>query len=430
MAKMRGFLHSKPKIDDAEWELAQSRTAERLAGLFSDAALDGLEEPEPPAVERPPIVVSPPEAVEAEATTLESEVPAANAEVAVVEPVGVMAQAGEHFDENGWQLPSPPADAKPAGLPRPVKRAATKAAATVPAATKPARPRAKTAAPASKVVGKPALSPPSARASRATTARSRRKAVARAIPAAIAHCPYCAVVLAPAPTASRRCERCRQRIMVKRVDGQPVYLTEGAVAVFEAENRRAASAARLGRERARWLALAAAVDAPERRQAQLTSARLSEETVAASKALYLSSVDRAFRAARKTKDWDLAARYRRDQATALYRAAGSPKPPAPDIVVLYRDGVAAELRGIAEISRDAELVAAACCEACRGDDHKIFRISTELRQPRLPHAGCPRGLCRCHWDLAARDRTTMRRYLRRRPAGENRPSADEVPTPA
>ena len=70
-------------------------------------------------------------------------------------------------------------------------------------------------------------------------------------------------------------------------------------------------------------------------------------------------------------------------------------------MALYREGVAAELRGIAEISRDAELVAASCCDACRADHHRIFRISTELRQPRLPHADCPRGLCRCHWDLAA-----------------------------
>ncbi len=49
MAKMRGFLNSKPKVDDAEWELAQSRTIERLAGLFNDEA----EEPPQAAPEAP-----------------------------------------------------------------------------------------------------------------------------------------------------------------------------------------------------------------------------------------------------------------------------------------------------------------------------------------------------------------------------------------
>jgi hypothetical protein len=219
--------------------------------------------------------------------------------------------------------------------------------------------------------------------------------------------------------------------MVKRVDGRSVYLTEAAVAVFDAERKRIASGARLGRERARWLGLAASAHAPDRRHAQLSAARLSEDNVAASKALYFSAVDRAFRAARRAKDWDTAARLRRDQAAALFRAAGgSSKPPAPEVVALYREGVAAELRGIAELSRDAELVAASCCDACRADDHRIFKISTELRQPRLPHAACPRGLCRCHWDLAARDRTMMRRYLRRRPAGEARPGPAEVAAPA
>jgi hypothetical protein len=53
----------------------------------------------------------------------------------------------------------------------------------------------------------------------------------------------------------------------------------------------------------------------------------------------------------------------------------------------------------------------------------VIRITTELRQPRLPHAECPRGLCRCHWDLATRDRTTMRRYLRRHATAETRPAS-------
>ncbi|MGH2511146.1 MAG: hypothetical protein ACRDGQ_00520, partial [Candidatus Limnocylindrales bacterium] len=261
-------------------------------------------------------------------------------------------------------------------------------------------------------------------------ARRPRPTVARRPAALVAHCPYCALILEPAPAASCRCERCRQRIVVKRVDGNLVYLTEAAVAVFDAERRRLASAARLIRERTRWLAAATTVGAPAERIDRLADARLTEDSVGAARTLYVRAADRAFRAARRDRDWDRAARLRRDQALILYRAAGKRTLPAAEIVTLFREGVAAELRGIAEISRDAELVAASCCDTCRADDRLIVRISTELRRPRLPHAGCPRGLCRCHWDLAARDRSTMRRYLRRRPTGEMRQVADEVPSPA
>ena len=85
---------------------------------------------------------------------------------------------------------------------------------------------------------------------------------------------------------------------------------------------------------------------------------------------------------------------------------------------MHQEGATAELRGIAEISRNAELVSARCCAACRGDDRVVVRIVQELRAPRLPHAGCPKGLCRCHWDLPARDRLTIARYLQRRPGSE------------
>ena len=144
------------------------------------------------------------------------------------------------------------------------------------------------------------------------------------------------------------------------------------------------------------------------------------EWSSSARTLYLTTVDRAFRAAKRDHDWEAASRIRREKATVLYRVAGSPLPPPADLVAMFREGVAAELRGIAEISRDAELVSASCCDVCRADDRLISRISHELREPRLPHDGCPRGLCRCRWDLAERDRTTMRRYLRRRPRAESR----------
>ncbi len=543
MAKMRGFLNSKPKIDDAEWELAQSRTVERLAGLFNDDAGDQPEvAPEVPSQgaedrpqaggdvtvrdlvdrPRPPIVVDGvAHGPTSETASGEPPAPDDPARQPVVEPVGVMAQPGDIFGDDGWQLPAPPPmPHESTGLParpRPVlppedepghqadeRRVAPQGEATdvgpdAPASTQPKAEATKPAPSATKKSAEPAQSvragraraadssigvavavqpsaapgaPAAGRTSAAKPAgtssaakpagtssaakpagmssaakpagmssaakpagmstpalRRRRPAPKRPAPVlAVAHCPYCAIVLDPAPTASRRCEQCRQRIVVKRVDGGPVYLTEAAVVVFEAERRRSASAARLTRARARWLTLAAAADAPAGRLHQLTAARLTEEVVAASKALYLTATDRAFRAARRDKAWDRAARIRRDQAGVLYRADGSHRPVAADILARYREGVGAELSGIAEISRDAELLAAGCCETCRADDHRIFRISSQRRQPRLPHEGCPRGLCRCRWDLAARDRNAMRRYLRRRPAteGVTTPAAEPV----
>ena len=47
MTKMRGFLRSKPKIDEAEWAIAQIRTAARLDEMFipdePQPAKDGAE---------------------------------------------------------------------------------------------------------------------------------------------------------------------------------------------------------------------------------------------------------------------------------------------------------------------------------------------------------------------------------------------------
>lgn len=440
---MRGFLKSKPKFDEAEWALAQSRTVARLAGLFSEAALDGIEPeaasdetepeavaeslpevpielgsaagldasatPEYPLVVRPPIIVA-------------GDPRAAAAEPVGSEPVGVMAPPNERFDANGWELPAQAV--APASRSRVAKTAAAKPRAAKPAVAKPgaARTTGAKAASAQETSAKPT-------GTQRPAARRPRRTAARRPAALVAHCPYCALILEPAPATSCRCERCRQRIVVKRVDGSSVYLTEAAVAVFDAERRRLASAARLIRERTRWLAAATTVGAPAERIDRLADARLTEDSVGAARTLYVRAADRAFRAARHDRDWDRAARLRRDQALLLYRATGTRTPPVAEIVTLFREGVAAELRGIAEISRDAELVAASCCDTCRADDRLIARISTELRRPRLPHAGCPRGLCRCHWDLAARDRSTMRRYLRRRPTSETRQVADEAPTP-
>jgi hypothetical protein len=245
---------------------------------------------------------------------------------------------------------------------------------------------------------------------RRSTAKPKTK---KAVIAASAACPYCGMLLQPPPVASGRCARCSQRILVKRVEGRTIYLTEAALVVFEAERRRQASSPRFVRERARWLKLAEAAAAPQERIARLAAALPSEEAVAAARTLYMSTTDRAFRAAKRDHNWEIASRIRRRQAADLFRIAGSPMPPPADLVALFREGVTAELRCIAEMSRNAELVSAACCDVCRADDRRVFRISVELREPRLPHKGCPRGFCRCGWTLAAGDRTAIRHYIRR-----------------
>jgi len=202
---------------------------------------------------------------------------------------------------------------------------------------------------------------------------------------------------------------------VKRVGGRIAYLTEAAVAIFEAERRKMSDSGRLTRERAQWLKLAVAAGAPAQKTDRLAASHPSEEVVAAARQLYLGTVDRAFRTAKRAHRWEEASKIRRDQAVALHRLAGSPVPPPDDLVSIYREGVAAELRGLAEIARDAELVGAGCCDVCRADDGVIAAISRELSAPRLPHAGCPKVFCRCSWDLATRDRELVLRYLRRRP---------------
>ena len=243
---------------------------------------------------------------------------------------------------------------------------------------------------------------------------------AKAPPIALAapYCPYCALLLDPPPEASRRCPRCRERIIVKRVDGRAIYLTEASVLVFESERRRMANAGRWTRERTRWLKAAAAVDASPDRLAKLSAAPLSEEVVNASRTLYVNTVERSFRTAKRERRWEDASRIMRDLAQVLFRLAGSPIPPPEDVVRAHGEGAAAALRGVGEMSRDAELVSRRCCEICDADDGRTFKIASELRTRRLPHAGCPRGLCRCDWFLAVRDQSMVRRNLRRRARAE------------
>jgi hypothetical protein len=231
--------------------------------------------------------------------------------------------------------------------------------------------------------------------------------------AAAAACPYCATLLDPAPERGRLCPRCRRRIVVRKVGGRLVLLTEQALDVFEGERDREAKEAAWTTERRRWLTLAKGVSAPANRIVRLAAAQPTETNVSASKSLYLTAAERAVRTARRDKRWVEVARIRRDQAAALYRAEGSPVPPPDEIVALHRQWSEAALRAHARFGVQVELVAGGCCATCGLDNGRVFRISAELREQRLPHAGCPKGLCLCDWyplpGEAPRARRTRRR---------------------
>ena len=258
--------------------------------------------------------------------------------------------------------------------------------------------------------------------------RSPKTAAKRApsAPVAAAFCPYCGTLLQPPPKTSRRCSQCRQRIIVKRIDDRLVYLAEAALPVFEAERRRVAGSGKLIRQRDRWLALAGEAGASAQRTARVAAALPSEEAIEAARALYMSTVERAHRMARRDRQWESAALIRRKQAAVLYRLAGSPLPPPDEVVALHREAVMAELRGVGEFSLSAQLLGSNCCDACRQDDRQVFRVAKELRATRLPHQGCPRGLCRCGWSIPPRDLRALNRFLRRRPRVESPRSATQL----
>jgi hypothetical protein len=212
-----------------------------------------------------------------------------------------------------------------------------------------------------------------------------------------ATCPYCAVLLDPPPERARRCPRCRRPIAVRRANGRRVLLTQEALDVFEAERERDSNERTWAADRRRWLTLARSVAAPEKKAARIEAQTPSEAGVDQARELYFAWVDKAARAARRTRRWVELARIKRDQAAALHREAGSAVPPPEEIVALHREWSTASLKAASAIGVDAELVSGGCCAICSKDDGRAFRISTELRNPRLPHAGCPKGLCGCDW---------------------------------
>ena len=234
-------------------------------------------------------------------------------------------------------------------------------------------------------------------------------------------CPNCGSILDPPPDHTRLCPSCRHRIVVRHSGGRVIYLTEAAVEIFERERQLEIERQAWTRERRRWLHLARLAGAPADLRRTVAVAPLSIAAVRSSRALYVDAAERAVRAARREKRWEEVARIRRRQAAALFEEAGGSLPPSDEILALYREGVAATLRALATVSREAELVGASCCRPCRTDNERIFRIAEELRTPRLPHAACPRGLCACDWWPALRDRATKKR--RRRAATKSRGAA-------
>jgi hypothetical protein len=246
---------------------------------------------------------------------------------------------------------------------------------------------------------------------------------AEAIPPESPTCPYCAITLEPAPTRDRRCPSCRQRIVVRRVDGRLVLLTAESAPIADEHLRREADERRWTAERAAWLARAVRVKAPAGEVARLSDASVSEAIVERARWLYLDSAERAVRAARRSTDWGVVARIRRDEAAALYAEAGHPIPPPDDVIVLHREGMLAELRSIGTNTQFAELVGARCCPACRAGDGTSVRITAELRTTRLPHEGCPKGICGCEWWIA----TAAPRKPRRHRSIATKPAADAQP---
>ena len=75
-------------------------------------------------------------------------------------------------------------------------------------------------------------------------AREPSKAKDERIALSWSACPHCGAVIDPAPTTTRKCPHCRERIIVRtrRSDGVKLLLTEGDAAEFD--TNRAAEAAR------------------------------------------------------------------------------------------------------------------------------------------------------------------------------------------
>ncbi len=238
-------------------------------------------------------------------------------------------------------------------------------------------------------------------------------------------CPYCATPLDPPPPRTRRCPSCRQQVIVRRADGLALYLTESSAAVMDAERRREADERVWTPARRRWLQLALSVHAPVDLCRQVAAMTVSDRAVEAARDVYRTAADQAVREARRGGQWVVVHRIRIAEAEALYADSGWPVPPPDDILALHREAKSAVLQSLAANSTVAELAGSDCCRICRSDDGMLCKISAELRKPRLPHAGCPKGLCGCDWFIAVPEAKPARKRRRRPAAGPAAASAAE-----
>ena len=208
------------------------------------------------------------------------------------------------------------------------------------------------------------------------------------------------MTLDPPPTRPRSCPHCRRPIAVRRWEGRIILLSEDAVPVFDALRQHEADLERWTTQRHAWLTAAATAGADANKRARLLAADLSQDVVDASRNLYLEAAETAARHARREHRWHDLVRIRRTEAATVYADAGRPIPPSEEVLALQRDAMQARLRELGTSGKMAELVSSGCCAICRHDEDRSFPIAAELREPRLPHPDCKKGLCGCDWWIS------------------------------
>ena len=254
--------------------------------------------------------------------------------------------------------------------------------------------------------------PPRPKTASTATKRPKSKASTFKWPAQ-ASCPYCAQLLVPAPTTHKRCPRCRQRVMVRRVDDRVAFLTEAV-----GRGLRGGAAARrrepaLDRAPQPWIRLAEAADAPagQGREGQRELATPESRLRRAIRVLRRRRPRREGRRAPSTTG-------RLPSASGAPRRSPCSKAGRLADPAAGRRGRAAPGRGGDRAARDpgarqgGRARRRAVLPAVRRRPGHIYRINAELHEARLPHADCPSGLCACRWRLSDRDRANLERLLR------------------
>jgi hypothetical protein len=225
------------------------------------------------------------------------------------------------------------------------------------------------------------------------------------------------VTLDPPPTRPRSCPHCRRPIAVRRWEGRIILLSEDAVPVFDALRKEEQDLERWTAQRHSWLTAAATAGADPNRRAKLMATDLSQDVVDASRKLYVDAAETAARLARREHRWHDLVRIRRTQAATIHADEGRPIPASEEVLALQREAMLARLRELGTASKMAELVSSGCCAICRREEDHSFPIAAELREPRLPHVDCKKGLCGCDWWIStAKPKKPRRRKVVAEPA--------------